>query len=125
MKTTTTIGQHTFTSKKEALLHYKTILNSYKFGQSLNDNDFTDVLALINYEYQLTLAQTPRDESVSELPEEFEEQTEDDALSIEDIVVSKVQFNTKCFEVFFSDDTSYYIWRWFNLRWYCAYQLQF
>lgn len=110
MKTSIKIGQRSFPTKKEALIHYKYILNSYKFGQSLNDSDFADLLALINYEYQLSLAQFPQDEAISVLNKEKEEQAnDDDALIIRDIIVSKVQFNTKCFEIIHNDNSSYYM----------------
>ncbi|MEA3450901.1 MAG: hypothetical protein U9Q83_03250 [Bacteroidota bacterium] len=32
------IGDNKFKSKKDALLHYKTILNSYEIGEELNEN---------------------------------------------------------------------------------------
>ena len=37
------IGKHIFKTKKEALNHYKIILNSYEFGQTLNENDFKQI----------------------------------------------------------------------------------
>ncbi len=107
MKSNVEIGQRSFATKKEALLHYKGILNSYKFGQSLNNSDFVDLLALINYEFQISLAQFSQVEHSSEVNEEEAYETFD--VSIDNIVVSKVQFNTKCFEVFYSNGSSYYI----------------
>lgn len=46
-----------------------------------------------------------------ELPDTSEniEDDDDSSLTIEDIKVSKVQFNTKCFELYYSDGTSQYI----------------
>ena len=41
------IGERKFLTKKEALNHYKGILNSYDFGESINEQDFLDVLALL------------------------------------------------------------------------------
>jgi hypothetical protein len=107
MKTPVKIGERNFLSKKDALLHYKNILNSYKFGQSLNNNDFEDLIALLNYEYQLSMAQAPHVEDAGEVVDESSDKSEE--LFIENIIVSKVQFNTKCFEVFYSDKTSCYI----------------
>ena len=62
MRKAITIGDKEFKYKKDALAHYKAILN------------------------------------ISE-----------DDLDIIDIKVSQVQFNTKCFEIFYSNDTSQYI----------------
>jgi len=41
------IGQREFATKKDALNHYKVILNSYKFGSFLNDSDLNDVMDLL------------------------------------------------------------------------------
>ena len=41
------IGEKEFASKKEALNHYKAILNSYDFGETLKPNDFYDILDLL------------------------------------------------------------------------------
>ena len=41
------IGKHIFKTKKEALNHYKMILNSYEFGQTLNENDFNELVELL------------------------------------------------------------------------------
>ena len=41
------IGQKEFATKKEALSHYKTILNSYEFSGLLNKSDFNDILDLL------------------------------------------------------------------------------
>ena len=41
------IGEKEFASKKEALSHYKAILNSYDFGETLKQNDFYDILDLL------------------------------------------------------------------------------
>jgi len=47
------IGQKIYGSKKEAIAHYKTILNSYDFGQSLNDSDFYDIIDLLDIGNQI------------------------------------------------------------------------
>ena len=41
------IGKLIFKTKKDALLHFKKILNSYDFGESLNSDDFNEVLDLL------------------------------------------------------------------------------
>jgi hypothetical protein len=41
------IGKHIFKTKKDALNHYKVILNSYEFGQILNENDFNELIELL------------------------------------------------------------------------------
>ena len=45
------IGEREFKFKKEALLHYKNILNSYNFEGLLNDEHFNDLLNLLEYDY--------------------------------------------------------------------------
>jgi hypothetical protein len=86
-----TIGCNEYQSKKAAINHYRSILNSYSFGQSLNESDFNDLIDLLNCE---------------SFPET---NPENETYIIEDIKVSKAQFNTKCFEVFYDDNTSCYI----------------
>ena len=41
------IGDKTYQFKKDAILHYRTILNSYEFGHSLKENDFNDLIDLL------------------------------------------------------------------------------
>ncbi|MDF1571579.1 MAG: DUF3223 domain-containing protein, partial [Bacteroidales bacterium] len=41
------IGEIEFATKKDALTHYKTILNAYNFGEELNTNDFNDIMNLL------------------------------------------------------------------------------
>lgn len=106
------IGQKEFKFKKDAISHYRTILNSYNFGQSLSRADFKQLIDLIEYGNLINNI----DVEVKE--EECEDRTQSnieiidanrDEISILDIKVSRVQFNTKCFEVFYSDKTSSYI----------------
>lgn len=47
MKNKIKIGVLTFKYKKDALLYFKNILNSYKFGEILNSADYEDVLSLL------------------------------------------------------------------------------
>ena len=88
------IGNNAFKYKKDAVAHYRKILNSYSFGESLNESDFYDIIDLLNYDYTVSEDELELDES---------------DIYIIDIKVSKVQFSTKCFEVFYSDNSSCYI----------------
>lgn len=157
MKKPLIIGEKTYKYKKDVLLYYKNILNSYKIGQSLNDNDFNDLIDLLNCskffssyeeendvkikavsgqeilaqgivsenpiidlfsspkeytEEEIQQAYQAREDELSELKAEiidnYDKNTEQE-LEIIDIKVSKVQFGSKCFEVFYNDATSQYI----------------
>lgn len=109
------IGQKEYKFKKDAINHYRNILNSYEFGQSLSDSDFDELIDLINYDYFNYLAEleTTDESSEEEISNEAEIQEGDGfsetEISIEDIKIARVQFNTKCFEIFYSDKTSAYI----------------
>ena len=73
------IGEHIFKTKKEALNHYKIILNSYEFGQTLNENDFKELIEL--------LKKHPHSES------KF-------GIGIEVVKIVKIpKYNTKAFEL--------------------------
>lgn len=114
------IGERTFKYKKDALIFYKSILNSYNFGKSLSDEDFDSVVDLLFYD---TDPDEDEKEQVLNDGQKFDlhvetyligkssNQTEEISgkIDIVDIKVSKVQFNTKCFEIFYSDLTSQYI----------------
>lgn len=109
------IGQKEYKFKKDAIAHYRAILNSYDFDQSLNSNDFEDLIVLIDHDYLNYLAEIEEsaDQNEANIENELELSENNDAIEevvvIENIKVSKVQFNTKCFEVFYSDQTSMYI----------------
>ena len=100
------IGNRLFQTKKEALNHYKVILNAYDFGQSLSDEDYNDVFDLIKYDESFD-TEEPDEIDEDEVKNEIEETDED--VFVEDIKVSRVQFNTKCFEVILSDSRTYYL----------------
>lgn len=72
------IGDNEFTTKKDALTHYKAILNSYGFGEKLNMNDFNDIMDL--------LENHPRVQDKI-------------GVGIEKVRVAKAQYNTKSFEL--------------------------
>ena len=78
------IGLMAFSSKKEALSHYKTILNSYNFGEYLTDGDFSKVLALLPLH--------PRAE-------------EKIGAGVKAIRIAKLKFNTRSFELVRNDGT--------------------
>lgn len=106
------IGQKEYKFKKDAITHYRTILNSYEFGQSLNESDFDCLIDLLDYDYFNYLAELKSNEDNVEegINDETESnESEENEISIEDIKVARVQFNTKCFEIFYSDNTSQYI----------------
>lgn len=108
------IGKREFKFKKDAIAHYRSILNSYEFGQSLNDSDFDDLIELMNYDYINYLAETESNRE-NEFGEEGGAEVSNTILEdqppifVEDIVIARVQFNTKCFEVRYSNGTSQYI----------------
>jgi hypothetical protein len=79
------IGEGKFASKKEALNHYKAILNSYAFGEFINENDFNEILNLLETH--------PRVE-------------EKIGIGIDKVRISKVQYNTKSFELVRTDGST-------------------
>ena len=99
------IGNNAFKYKKDAVAHYRKILNSYSFGESLNESDFYDIIDLLNYDYTVSEDELELDDSI----DDNEQQDHESDIYITDIKVSKVQFSTKCFEVFYSDNSSCYI----------------
>ena len=100
------IGNKKFKSKKDALAHYKSILNSYSFRQSLNEEHCNDLIDLLNISYSNDDTMDPTEIDVnSSLENNFDEEAENE-LFVEDVKVSRAQFNTKCFEIFYSDGTS-------------------
>jgi hypothetical protein len=80
------IGDRIFNSKKEAILYYSRILNSYKTGELLENSDFVDVSSLVKYDL-----------------------IDDERLisGIEKIQITEVQYKTKCFEIIFGDNSSH------------------
>lgn len=115
MKKIFRIGLKEYKFKKDAIAYYRTILNAYDFGQSLNDSNFDDLIDLLNYAYFNDLAENENSEQTIEDESDYDnniidnEEVDEDDLEIKDIKVARVQFNTKCFEVFYIDNTSQYI----------------
>jgi len=109
------IGQKEYKFKKDAIAHYRTILKSYDFGESLNDTDYDALIDLLDYDYSNSLNENNSLVGINEDGKDNQDyiiesnEIEESELVIEDIKVSKVQFNKRCFEVFYSDKTSCYI----------------
>lgn len=102
------IGDKVYKTKKEAVSHYRTILNSYEFGQYLSNEDYIELIALLEYEeldYQ-DEADLIEDKSVDLFTSVQDDEANVHELSITNIRIGRAQFNTKCFEVIYSDDTS-------------------
>ncbi len=78
MKKEICIGDLRFKYKKDALLHFRNILNSYDFGESLNKEDFDEVLSLLG------------------LHENVKEKI---GVGIQEIKVDEVRYHTKCFHL--------------------------
>jgi len=81
------IGERKFLTKKEALNHYKGILNSYDFGELINEQDFLEVLALLETH--------PRKE-------------EKKGVGIKQIRIAKLKYKTKAFELVRLDGSTEY-----------------
>lgn len=105
------IGSKEYKFKKDAITHYQTILNSYDFGQSVNDSDFDDLIDLLDYDYVNYLSDIEiLNKNIYPEPEITDSsEISEVQLTIEDIKIAKVQFNTKCFEIFYSDKSSLYM----------------
>ncbi len=78
MKKQICIGKHQFNYKKDALLHFKNILNSYDYGETLRGSDLDDVVNLLK---------------------QHEKSQEKIGPGIKEIKVDEVRYNTKCFHI--------------------------
>lgn len=87
MRETIKIGDKEFASKKDALIHFKTILNSYNFGERLNQDDTKDILDLLETHPNLI---------------------EKVGVGIENIRIARLKYNTKSFELVRSDGSKEY-----------------
>lgn len=87
MKKKIKIGELEFLTKKEALNYYKGILNSYDFGESINEQDFEKVLELLETH--------PRKEEVK-------------GVGIKQIRIAKLKYGTKAFELVRQDGSIEY-----------------
>jgi len=95
MRESIKIGDKEYKFKKDALLHYKNILNSYNFEELLNKEDFNDILSLLEYDYSFEIEKTK-----NRIYDTI------DYSKITRVKISKVQFNTKCFELLLNDSSS-------------------
>lgn len=82
------IGEIEFATKKDALTHYKTILNSYDFEEELTANDFNDIMNLLEIHPRVK---------------------EKIGVGIEYVRIAKVQYNTKSFELVRIDGSTEFI----------------
>ncbi len=82
MKKKIEIGNLTFSTKKDAIQHFKGILNSYNFGDVLSDEDFILLVDLINY----------RDDAEQKI-----------GCGIKEITIDKGKYNSKCFKLIRED----------------------
>lgn len=85
MKKPIIIGKQIFNYKKDALAHFKAILNAYPNGAILNDNDKNDLLELLK------------------LQANFEEIK---GCGVRDFKVDEIRYNTKCFHIIRDDLTT-------------------
>jgi hypothetical protein len=76
-----------FATKKDAINHNKTILNSYEFGEYLNQDDLKDVLELLDTHPNVK---------------------EKIGSGIEKIKIAKLKYNTKSFELIRTDGSTEY-----------------
>ncbi|MDO9577710.1 MAG: DCL family protein [Candidatus Cloacimonadales bacterium] len=81
------IGEKIFATKKDALNHFKTILNSYDFGEKLNQDDFKNILELL--------------ETHPKVKEKI-------GVGIECIRIARLKYNTKSFELVRTDNSTEY-----------------
>jgi len=72
------IGNKTFAYKKDALNFYKEILNSYNFGETINENDKIEIIELLKNH------------------PDFERKF---SFGINKIIVDKVKYNSKAFHI--------------------------
>jgi len=88
------IGEKEFKYKKDALLYYKKILNSYDFGEILIDEHYDDIINLLFYDqtFEDDHHKIESKENILEINDEY---------IIENVRIGKVQFNTKCFELLY------------------------
>ena len=87
MKPAIKIGDKEFKYKKDALFFYKTILNSYEFGDILSEKDLKSLISLLEI-------QLDKKELIGS--------------GINTVRIAKLKFNTKCFEIIRTDNSTGY-----------------
>lgn len=113
MKDPIIIGDKSYKFKKDALAYYQNILNSYDFGDYLSDEHLNDLIALINYTILLYKNEIPDDSGNKQVNIDKEiiiskesENLPEEEIFIEDIRIAKVQYDSKCFEIVYTDSTT-------------------
>jgi hypothetical protein len=74
MKKSLKIGQKEYKYKKDAIIHYRTILNSYDYEKSLNESDFNDIIDLLNYDFFNYLVENETSEEKNEIDNSSEKE---------------------------------------------------
>jgi hypothetical protein len=105
------IGNKSYKYKKSALAHYQNILNSYNFGEYVSEEHLDDLIDLINYNISLYSKETPDitdvgDANIEEVTTDEDATDSEEEIFIEDIRIVKVQYDSKCFEVVYTDSTT-------------------
>lgn len=110
------IGNKSYKFKKDALAYYQTMLNSYNFGNSVSEEHFDDLIDLLDYDisfYRETMVdkikETTTNVEVEIVDGEIINLNEEEEVFIEDIRIAKVQYDSKCFEIVYTDSSTCYI----------------
>ncbi len=108
------IGNKSYKYKKDALLYYQNILNSYDFGDNVSDEHLDELIDLLNYDISFFKKEVSNktegvevngNEEIITIEEQINALEQEEVL-IEDIRIAKVQYNTKCFEIVYTDSTT-------------------
>lgn len=108
------IGNKSYKYKKDALTYYQNILNSYNFGECVSEEHLDDLIDLINYNILLYNKEISNESEVKKVDikeeivtnEESKNLLVEEEVFIEDIRIAKVQYDSKCFEIFYTDSTT-------------------
>jgi len=92
------IGKKTYPTKKSAIEFYRDILNSYEFGESLNENDFIKLVDLLNYHLEINYEKPNNNR-------EAKSKTEKKDFVLKDIRIAKYLYSTKCFELVYEQES--------------------
>lgn len=89
------IGNKNFGTKKAAKEYYSAILNSYNFGESLNNLHYNDLIDLLQYYLTYTnKVDKPKEKTATEKKEKNNETD----FFIQDVSIARFTFKTKCLE---------------------------
>lgn len=116
MRAPIVIGNKSYKFKKDALAYYQTILNSYNFGDSVSEEHFDDLIDLLNFDISFykestidKVEETTINIEVKLVDGETINLNEEEEVFIEDIRIAKVQYDSKCFEIVYTDSTTCYM----------------